>query len=150
MVIWRRESPVFDSPVKRNKVELCRDERMLDVDGLFRKDDEQPNELTDAQIMHQQMKEFNRLLAKGQNKRQEKRLATSCVCGDISSSPDRLNDVKSSQTNCTGRGAPPTFRSEDLYESETLRRALGTVQQMLENGVDIINRRRAMRLMKGK
>ena len=42
---------VFDSPVKRNKVEFCRDERMLNVDGLFRKNDEQPNELTDAQIM---------------------------------------------------------------------------------------------------
>ena len=63
MGIWRRASPVF--PVKRNKVELCRDERMLDVDGLFRKDDEQPNELTDAQIMQQQMKEFSRLLAIG-------------------------------------------------------------------------------------
>ena len=71
MVIWRRASPVFDSPVKRNKVEVCCDKRMLDVDGLFYKDDEQPNELTDAQIMQQQMKEFNRLLVKGQNERQE-------------------------------------------------------------------------------
>ena len=51
MGIWRRASTVFDSPVKRNKVELCRDERMLNVDGLFRKGDEQLNELTDAQIM---------------------------------------------------------------------------------------------------
>ena len=83
MRIWRRASPVFDSPVKRNTVELCRDERMLDVDGLFRKNDEQPNELTDAHIMQQQMKEFNRSLAKGQNERQEKLSATSCVCYDM-------------------------------------------------------------------
>ena len=67
MGIWRRASPVFDSPVKRNKVELCRDERMLDVDGLFRKGDEQTNKLTDAQLVQQQMKEFSRLLATGQN-----------------------------------------------------------------------------------
>ena len=53
MGIWRRASPEFDSPVKRNKVELCRDERMLNVYGLFRKYDEQLNELTDAQIMQQ-------------------------------------------------------------------------------------------------
>ena len=102
---------------------------MLDVDGLFRKDDGQPNELTDTQIMQQQMKEFNRLLAKGQNERQENRLATSCVYGDIGSSPVRLKDVKSSQINCAGREAPPAIRSEDLDESETLRRALGTVQR---------------------
>ena len=96
MGIWRRAPPIFDSPVKRNKVELCRDERMLDVDGLFRKDDDQPNELTDAQIMQQRMNEFNRLLAKGQNERQVKLSAISCVCGDIGSSPDRLKDIKSS------------------------------------------------------
>ena len=77
MGIWRRASPVFDSPVKRNKVELCRDERMLDVDGLFRKDDEHPNELTDAQIMQQQMNEFSRLVVTGQKERQEKRSPTS-------------------------------------------------------------------------
>ena len=65
MGIWRRASPVFDYPVMRNKVELCRYERMLDVDGLFRKDDEQPNELTDGQIIQQQMKEFHGLLVKG-------------------------------------------------------------------------------------
>ena len=75
-------------------MELCCDERMLDVDGLFRMDDEQPNELTYAQIMQQQTKEFNGLLAKGQNGRQEKRSATSCVCGDMASSPARLKDVK--------------------------------------------------------
>ena len=63
-----RTSLVFDSPVKRNTVELCRDEQMLDVDGLFRKNDDQPNELTDAQITQQQMKKFNRLLAKGRAK----------------------------------------------------------------------------------
>ena len=68
---------------------------MLDIDGLFRKGDEQPNELTDAQIMQQQMKEFNRLLAKGQSERQEKRSATSYVCYDVDPSPDRLKDVKS-------------------------------------------------------
>ena len=106
MGIWPRASPVFNSSVKRNKVELCRDERMLDVDGLFRKDDEQPNRLTDAQIMQQQMKEFSRLLPKGQNERQEKRSATSCVCGDIGPSPDRIKDVKSSRINCAGRGTP--------------------------------------------
>ena len=55
------------SPVKRNKVEMCLDERMLAVNWLFCKNDEQPNKLTDAQIMQLQMKEFNRLLAKGQN-----------------------------------------------------------------------------------
>ena len=59
MGIWRRASPVFDSPVKRNKVELCRDERMLDVVGFFHEGSEQPNELTDALIMQQQMKVFN-------------------------------------------------------------------------------------------
>ena len=79
---------------------------MLNVDGLFRKDDEQPNELTNAQNMQQQMKEFNRLLAKGQIERQEKRSATSCVCCDIGSSPDRLNNVKSPQINCAGRERP--------------------------------------------
>ena len=105
---------------------------MLDVDWLFRKDDEQPNELTDPQIMQQQMKEINRLLAKGQNERQEKRSATSCVCYDMDPSPDRLKDVKPSQINCAGRGAPKAIRSEDIDESEALRRALGTVQQLLE------------------
>ena len=78
------------------------------------------------------MKEFNRLLAKGQNERQEKRSATSCVCFDIVSSPERLNNVKSPQITCAGRGAPPAISSEDLDESETLRRALGTVQLLLE------------------
>ena len=39
MGIWRRESPVFDSLVKKNKAELCRDERLLDVNGYFREDD---------------------------------------------------------------------------------------------------------------
>ena len=110
---------------------------MLNVDGLFRKDNEQPNEFIDAQIMQQQMKEFNRLLAKAQNERQEKRSATSCVCGDLGPAPDRLKDVKSSQINCAGCEAPSAERSED--QSETLRRALGTVQQLLENGVKIIN-----------
>ena len=118
MGIWRRASPVFDSPVKRNKVELCRDERILDVDGLFRKDVEQKNELTYAQIMQQQMKKFNRLLAKGQNERQVKRSATSCVCHDMNPSPDRLKDVKPSQISCAGSGTPPAIRSEDLDESE--------------------------------
>ena len=62
---------------KRNKVELCCDERLLDVNGLYRKDDEQLDKLTDTQIMQQHMKEFNRLLAKGLYERQEKRSATS-------------------------------------------------------------------------
>ena len=48
------------------------------------------------------------------------------------SSPDRLKDVKPSQINCAGREAPRAIRSEDLDESEALRRALGTVQQLLE------------------
>ena len=47
-------------------------------------------------------------------------------------SPDRLKDVKPSKINCAGRGAPPAIRSEDLNESEALRRTLGTVQQLLE------------------
>ena len=66
MGIWRRESPVFDSPVKKNKAELCRDKRLMDADGLFREDDEQSNRLIDAQVMQQQIREFNRLLVKGQ------------------------------------------------------------------------------------
>ena len=79
MGIWRRESSVFDSPVKMNKGELCRKERLLNADGLFRENDEQPNRLTDAQVMQQQMREFNRLLAKGEKVRQGKRSAISCV-----------------------------------------------------------------------
>ena len=47
----RRRQPVFDSPVKRYKVELRCDEWMLDVNGLFRKDDVQPNRRTDMKIM---------------------------------------------------------------------------------------------------
>ena len=47
-------------------------------------------------------------------------------------SPDQLKDVKPSKINCTRREALPATRSEDLDESETLRRALGTVQQLLE------------------
>ena len=97
MGIWRRESPVFDSHVKKNKAEICRDERLLDIEGLFHEDDEQPNMLTDAQVVQQQMREFNRLLAKGKKERQGKRSATSCVCGDMVPSPDQLSDVKPSQ-----------------------------------------------------
>ena len=130
--IWRRESPVFDSSVKKTKAELCRDKRLLDVDGLFREDDEQPNRLTDTKVMQQQMREFNRLLAKREKERQEKRSATSFVCGNMGPSPHRLKDVKPSEIDCTGRGAPPAVRSEDLDEYVTLRRALGTVQQLLE------------------
>ena len=106
MGIWRRESPVFDSPVKKNKAELCRDDRLLDADGLLREDDEQSNRLTDAQGMQQQMRESNRLLPKGQNERQDKRLATSCVCGDMGPSPDRLKDVKPTQIDCWTWSAP--------------------------------------------
>ena len=105
---------------------------MSDIDGLFRKVDKQPNVLTDAQVMQQQMKEFNLSLAKEQNERQEKRSATSCVSYDMDPSPDRLKNVKSSQINCAGCGATPAIRSKDLDVSEALRRALGTVQQLLE------------------
>ena len=63
---WRRASPVFDSPVKKNKVELRGDERMLDVDGRFRKDDDQLDKRTDTEIMQQQMLKFARLLEKGE------------------------------------------------------------------------------------
>ena len=52
---------------------------MMDVDGLFGKDDEQPNNLTEAQIMQQQMREFNRLLANGQNEKKGKRLVTVAI-----------------------------------------------------------------------
>ena len=41
---------------------------MLDVDGLFRVDDDQPNSLTDSEIMQQQMRDFTRLLAKCKTK----------------------------------------------------------------------------------
>ena len=47
-------------------------------------------------------------------------------------SPDRLKGVKPSKINCAERVVPPVIRSEDLDESEALRRALGTVQQLLE------------------
>ena len=47
-------------------------------------------------------------------------------------SPDRLKDVNSSKMNCLWRGASPAIRSEDLDEPETLRQALGIVQQLLE------------------
>ena len=47
-------------------------------------------------------------------------------------SPDQLKDLKPFQINCAERGASPEIRSEDLDESETLRRARGTVQQLLE------------------
>ena len=121
MGIWRRASPVFHSPVKKNKAELCRDERLLNVSGFFRDDDEQQNRLTDARVMQQQMREFNRLLAKGQNERQDKQSAASCVCSDMGSSPDRLKDMNPSQIDCVEREAPPAITSEDLDESETLR-----------------------------
>ena len=39
---------------------------MLDVDGLFREDDDQPDRRTDTEIMQQQMLQFARLLAKGE------------------------------------------------------------------------------------
>ena len=63
---WRRALPVFDSSVKRNKVELRCDERMLDVDGLFRVDDDQSDRRTDTEIMQQQMLKFARSMAKGE------------------------------------------------------------------------------------
>ena len=107
MGIWRRESPVFDTLVKKNKAELCRAEWLLDADGLFHEDGEQSNRLTDAQVMQQQMREFNRLIAKGEKERQEKRSATSCVCVDWGPSPDLLKDVIPSLIDCAGRGAPP-------------------------------------------
>ena len=47
-------------------------------------------------------------------------------------SPDQLKDENPSQINCAGRGVPPAISSEDLDESEALRRALGTVKQLLE------------------
>ena len=63
-------SPVFDSPVKKNKVELHRCECVLNVNELLREDDDdQSNRCTDAQIMSQQMREFTRLLAKGQDEK---------------------------------------------------------------------------------
>ena len=40
---------------------------MLDVNELFREDDELPSRLAEAQIMQQQVIEFNRQLAKGQS-----------------------------------------------------------------------------------
>ena len=76
------------------KAELCRDERSPVVDGLFRDDDERPNRLTGHQVMQQHMREFSRLLAKGGKERQEKRSVTSCVCGDMGPSPDRLKGAK--------------------------------------------------------
>ena len=82
--------------------------------------------------MQQQMKEFNRLLANGEKEGQGKRSATYCVCGDMGPSPGPLKDVKPSHIDCAGRGAPPAIRPEDLNESETLRRALGSVKQLLE------------------
>ena len=48
-----------------------------------------------------------------------------CICGDMGPSPDRLKDVKPFKIKCAGRGTPPAVRSDD-------RRALGTVQQLLE------------------
>ena len=63
---WRRSSPVFDSPIKKNKVELRCDERMLNVDGLFREDDDQPDRRTDEEIMQQRMLKLALLLAKGE------------------------------------------------------------------------------------
>ena len=76
------------------------------------------------------MREFKRLLAEEEKVRQGKRSATSCVFGDMGPSPDRLKYVKPSQIDCAGRGAHhPAIRPD---ESETLRRALGTVQQLLE------------------
>ena len=47
-------------------------------------------------------------------------------------SPDRLKDVKPFKIKCAGRSTLPAIRSDDLYESEALRRALGTVPQLLE------------------
>ena len=59
------------------------------------------------------------------------RKTVSYICGDMGPSPDRIVDLKPSQIDCAGRGAPPAIRSEDLDESERLRPALGTVQQLL-------------------
>ena len=116
-------------PLRRTKQSLS---RFMDADGLFREDDEQSNRLTDAQVMQQQIREFNRLVAEGQNERQYKRSATSCICGDMGPSPDLLKDLKPSQINCAGRGALSVIRSVNVDESETLRRGLETVQQLLE------------------
>ena len=55
----------------RRAMSLSGSGRVLNVDGLLRKYDEQPNRLTDAQIIQQQMREFTRLLVNGQNEKQE-------------------------------------------------------------------------------
>ena len=44
-----------------------------------------------------------------------------------------------SQIDCAGRGALPVIRSEDLDESKMLRRALETVQQLLEKQCENYN-----------
>ena len=52
--IWTRDEYYFagiDSPVKRKKVELRCNERMLDVDELFQIDDYQSDRRTDTKIM---------------------------------------------------------------------------------------------------
>ena len=59
-------SPIFDSPVKKTKVKFYSDERMLNVDGLFRGNGEQPDRRTDTDIMQQQMLHITRSLEKGE------------------------------------------------------------------------------------
>ena len=78
------------------------------------------------------MREFNRLLAKGQSQKQNRRAVTSGVWGDMKPVLVRLKNVETIQTNYAGRGKDSAVRPVDADEFEALRRALGIVKQLLE------------------
>ena len=113
---------------------------MLDVEGLF------SDGSTYAEFVQQQKLQFARLLAKGRDDKPEKPIASSSTHGGVGLV--QLQDVKPFQTNCARGGTPPAVRLDDVDESETLRRALGTVPQLLEK-LELINRRGIMLRIKG-
>ena len=72
----------------------------------------------------------------------QEKSASSGVHGEMSPLLVQLKDVKPFHTNCAGSGKESSVRPDDVDESEALRRELGTVQQLLEKSIEIINQRR--------